>query len=426
MQDEIKKSKDESVEYICSEIKHIITTFDKRDPGSAGERQAQEYMKDELSKYTDEVCLEDFKVHPKSFYGWIRFDLVLLLLAIALYFFIPFVSVCLVGIVLLVMLGEFIMYRKITDKFYKAKTSCNVTALKKPTGQIKRRILFNGHADATWEWTINYRFGGKVFSISVVTIVVAIFYVGIISILASAFKGITIGLPEVDFMFWLGVGSATFFPIFIMMWFFSNQRVVVDGANDNLTGCYIPIALMKALKDHNIQLENTEVGVILTGSEEAGLRGAKAWAKQHKDDFMDVPTFIVSFDTIYELNCLNINDLDMNSLCVTDMDVCSLLKTASQNTNAGAKFYAVTVGATDAAAFAQAGFKSACVTALDHSLKPYYHTRFDSWDLLNKECLAKVYEMSCEALKLFDNGNFDNCYRKREKAIGIRKKFPLV
>ena len=37
--------------------------------------------------------------------------------------------------------------------------------------------------------------------------------------------------------------------------------------------------------------------MILTGSEESGLRGAKAWCKAHKEDYSDVPTYIYSFDT---------------------------------------------------------------------------------------------------------------------------------
>lgn len=83
------------------------------------------------------------------------------------------------------------------------------------------------------------------------------------------------------------------------MW---NEKRVVDGANDNLTGCYMGIAILKALKDEGIELENTEVGVILTGSEEAGLRGSKAWCEAHQGEFQDVPTFIVSYDTIHDLN----------------------------------------------------------------------------------------------------------------------------
>ena len=51
--------------------------------------------------------------------------------------------------------------------------------------------------------------------------------------------------------------------------------------------------------DEGITLENTEVGVILSGSEEAGLRGSKAWCEAHKGEFDDVPTIILSYDIMY-------------------------------------------------------------------------------------------------------------------------------
>ncbi|MEG1608803.1 MAG: M28 family peptidase, partial [Clostridia bacterium] len=376
--DKMASSRESSVNYICEEIKKVITTFDKRDAGGRGERQAEEYMQSELDKYTDRSFLEDYTVCPKAFYGWIRFGLVMMFMSLIFYFFVPILSVCLMFVTLFVSVGEFILYRQVTDKLHKKKTSCNVTALKKPVGEVKRRILLNGHADAAWEWSINYRFGGKTFTVCMVTVLAAIFSITAASIIAVCFRGAQVGTPDIDPIFWLGIAMFGFVPIMCVMWFFNDKKIIVDGANDNLTGCYVPIAIMKALKENNINLENTEVGVIITGSEEIGLRGAKAWAKAHKDEFSDVPTFIIAYDTLYESNCLNINDVDLNNICYTDKDVCSMLKMASQNVGANAKFYNVTVGATDAAAFSQAGFKSACVTALDHSLKPYYHTRRDS------------------------------------------------
>lgn len=424
--EKLRKSRDGNVDYIKSEIKKIIQKFDKRDPGGRGERQAQEYMKGELATMCDRTFIEDFPVHPKAFYGWIRLGILAMLLSLIFYFFIPLVSVALMGVALAASF-QFIFYKGYTDFLYKKKTSCNVTALKKPQGEVKRRILLNGHADATWEWTINYRFGGKVFSVSLISIMVGIVSVtgvSIVGLVVRAVQGTIFALPIIDFVFWMGIAMFAFIPVMCVMWFFTNNNVVVDGANDNLTGCYIPISIMKALKDNDVNLENTEIGVILTGSEEIGLRGAKAWAKTHKDDFNDVPTFIISFDTLHELSVLNINDIDLNNICFTDKDVCSLLKTSSQNVDAKASFYSVTVGATDAAAFAQGGFKSACVTALDHSLKPYYHTRRDNYDNLSTECLQVVYDMTVETIRIFDSGKYDDCDKNRVRSFGIRHKFP--
>ena len=148
------------------------------------------------------------------------------------------------------------------DRFFPELTGHNVTAVKKCTGEVKRRIFFNGHPDAAWEWPVNYALGGIGFEGHAVICALGAVYYMVISIIYMAQNGISFGVlvPFLVGLYW--------------MW---NKNRIVDGANDNLSGCYMGIAILKALKDNGIELENTEVGVILTGSEEAGLRGAKAW-----------------------------------------------------------------------------------------------------------------------------------------------------
>ncbi|MBR2418100.1 MAG: M28 family peptidase, partial [Clostridia bacterium] len=61
-------------------------------------------------------------------------------------------------------------------------------------------------------------------------------------------------------------------------------------------------------------------------------------------------------------------------------------------------------GATDSAAFAQAGMRATGVTALNHALPDFYHTRLDTPDALNPSCLADCFAASVKALEKFDNG----------------------
>ena len=61
-------------------------------------------------------------------------------------------------------------------------------------------------------------------------------------------------------------------------------------------------------------------------------------------------------------------------------------------------------GATDSAAFAQAGFRATGVTGLNHKLEDYYHTRRDTYDNMNKAGLAGCFAASVKALEMFDNG----------------------
>ena len=185
-----------------------------------------------------------------------------------------------------------------------------------------------------------------------------------------------------------------------------NYRRVVDGANDNLSGCYMGISVLKFLKDEGIELENTELGVVLTGSEEAGLRGAKAWCEKHKGEFDDVPTFIFSYDTIHDPKYLMVNYRDLNATVAADKDVSDLFMEAAKELGVHCNKGMVPPlgGATDSAAFAQAGFRATGVTGLNHKLEDYYHTRRDTYDNMNETGLADCFAVSVKALEMFDNG----------------------
>ena len=166
------------------------------------------------------------------------------------------------------------------------------------------------------------------------------------------------------------------------------------------------MAILKMLHDEGIELENTEIGVVLTGSEEAGLRGAKAWAAKHKDEFNDVPTFVYSYDTIAQNEQLMVNYRDLNGTVKVDKDVSDLFMEACQELNIPCKKGMVPPlgGATDSAGFAQAGMRATGITALNHALPDFYHTRLDTPDALNASCLADCFAASVKVLEMFDNG----------------------
>ena len=137
-------------DYIVKEITHICQHLPKRDPGSEGERLACEYMADMLKNDCgcEEVFTEQFSEHPHSFFGWITVDVLLCLAAIALLFFTPVVSLALLTLAVGILVLQFGLYKKIVDFLFPKKIGHNVTAIKHCTGEVKRRIFFNGHPDA--------------------------------------------------------------------------------------------------------------------------------------------------------------------------------------------------------------------------------------------------------------------------------------
>ena len=350
----------EAAKYMVSEITHICKSFEKRDPGSKGEHQA--VLKNECG--CERADVEPFKENPGSFYGWIYFTITFVLAAIALSFFYPLISIILIVVGLFIVFMEFGLYKKLIDRCFPEKTGHNVTAVKSCKGEVKRRIFFNGHPDAAWEWPVNYKLGGVGFEGHAVICGIGAVYYLVVSIILVAKNGLSV--PPFD-------------------------------AGDTL-GLLRLIGL--------VFVENTEIGVILTGSEEAGLRGAKAWCEAHKGEFDDVPTFIFSYDTIHDPKYLMTNYRDLNGTVKADKDVSDLFMEAAKELDIACKkgWVPPLGGATDSAAFAQAGFRATGVTGLNHKLEDYYHTRRDTYDNMNEEGLANCFAISVKALEMFDNG----------------------
>ena len=407
--------RDEMTKYAVAEITHICKTFGKRDPGSEGERKACEYMADVLKNECgcETVKVESFEEHPGAFYGWLYFTITMVLAAAALFFVYPLVSAILCALGLFIMIMEFGLYKKCVDIFFKKKTGHNVYAVKKCTGEVKRRIMFNGHPDAAWEWPVNYLLGGVGFEAhAIIAMAGTVLYLvfSIIYLAISGAKGIAL-VPDMTLSNAPWVVKAMlvcliFVPFQFGLYFMCNTRRVVDGANDNLTGCYMGICLLKALHDEGIELENTEIGCILTGSEESGLRGAEAWSKAHKHDFDDVPTFIIAYDTIHDPDQLMVNYRDLNGTVKADKEVSDLFYEAAVEAGVPIKKGMVPPmgGSTDSAAFTKGGFRSTGITGLNHKLEDYYHTRRDTYDNLNETGISNCYAATVKCLEKFDNG----------------------
>ncbi len=399
--DKLKQNSKQSANFMFDFISHVISSFGKRDCGSQGERDAVNYMAETVKPYADSVVTEPYTAHPLAFMGWIYITVTLVLAGFVCAFFAPLVSIILVVIGMLLMVLEFVLYRKVVDNLFPKRQSLNMMAIKKPEGEVKRRVIISGHADAAYEWTFNYLFGGKGFIAHFLISIIGILYFTAIAIWACIDGGIIGTTTNINVLIALGAGGV-FVPFWILMYILFNPRIVADGATDNLTGCAMGISFLKALSDEGITFENTEVGCICAGGEEAGLRGAKAWVKAHKDDFKDCPTTILCLDTIREEDHMLVNYKDMNGLVKCDTEATNLWLDACQKEGMPCKKGSVALGATDAAAYTAGGFKSVCVTAMNFNLPRYYHTRLDVAEDVNKDCLEKTFNVLCNFVESID------------------------
>ena len=137
-----------------------------------------------------------------------------------------------------------------------------------------------------------------------------------------------------------------------------------NGASDNATGVAAAVATAEKLWSKN--LENLDVELVLTGAEEVGMIGARAYMKTHYTEF-NKETYLVNFDTLGSGNLKIITQTGSWSNIVYDNQ---LIHIAKQTVAALPALKNVTTGAWhtadfDSVWFQRAGIPAVTLAALD-------------------------------------------------------------
>ena len=419
-----------TMQYIQDGIRHVCDTFKKRLPGTQSEREAQAFFKQELETYSDEVLMEDFNVHPHAFLGFIPVAALLLLGTIAIYLFGgASIALALLGAALavasvLMFLFEFMFYRPFVDFLFPKRVSRNVYAVRKPAGEVRRRIIFGGHTDVTYEWTYSWLGEKTALAIVIVgaitsmalSLVASICHaVYVIAARAAGYGTLASKWESGWLVLTILLLCAVPFALAIMK--FINYKVAVDGANDNLTANYVAMSVIREMTESGLRFEHTEVGCLLSGSEEAGLRGAAAFAKAHYDEFSDpgVETIFIAMDTMREIEELRVCNIGCTGTVRNDLAVGDLLRDAGRACGVDMPDAELYPGAIDSEAFSRLGLRANGFTGVSHDAKRYYHTRQDVPDNMDADCIAVSLNICKEAARIFDREGMEGYDQARKK-----------
>ena len=395
-------------------VKKVCAQYGPREAGSEAEYNAQKFMVEQVGDAADTSMEDSFRLSPRAFLGWLRLAGIFLLIATAcniLNLFVlreipygPVAALVLGGLIILILLFEFLFYKEFTDPFYKKATSHNLYCVRKPTGDVKRRIILAGHADSSIEWMPTHVGGAKFLYFTFIYGILGLVYQIAVSVL-SLVNNEMAALPVLMF-----VGCA-FIPGHVLLIYFMNYKICVDGANDNLSGCMTAAAVMKFMGDNNLRFENTELVVMFSGAEEAGLRGAKAAVKQHPE-FADkaVETVFVGLDTIKDYNDMAIYYKDITGTVKQSPAACALVKAAGKECELDLKYAVLFAGATDAAAMTQGGIPAVGFCAMNPGPPRYYHTRDDKVDIMEPKTIEKTLELALKTAYLFDEQGLKEAY----------------
>lgn len=405
----------EMTNYTIREIKRVCKEIGPRESGEESERKAQAYIAESMKNVADTVEVEDFELHPKAFMGWVLLDVVMMLISATLFFFgrldfaaaqqmpLTIAALVLSTLSIFFMVFEFLFYKEVLDPFFPKRKTCNVICRRAPKGEIKKRIIFAGHIDSAYEWTYTHLGGGKLLTTVIILAFGSVFIHFAIDIIGL------FNVPQ-----WLDttifvVGIVCTFPI-ILGAFFVNWKRVVPGANDNLTGVFASLSILQYMAMNDIRFENTEVVGVSMACEEAGLRGAKAFAKKHANED-DVETVFVATDTLRDFDFMGVYNKDMSGTVKLDPQAAAMLKKASETAGYNLDYANVFFGSSDAAAIQQGGMKAVALAAMDPTPARYYHTRRDTADNLDPKSIEAGIDILLETAFLFDTEGLKDNYQ---------------
>lgn len=394
----------QNTDWITEQIKNICTTYPNRTAGSESVRQCMQFMAEQMRQWADEVHTEPFTLHRHPFVGSIPLLALGGLLGIICFglscFFasaiLAIISPILLSVTFILWVFEFILYRQAVDFLFPKYNAINVFAERKAKIESRQRIIIAGHADAAYEMTFFLKLKAwQIYTLILLTIF------GMIACLVFGILHAFCAISQTT-MLTFGIIEIFCFIVFIPWLFFINWKTIVDGANDNLTGCYIGMNILKEMAKNDERMNYTDVCCLITDGEESGLRGALAYARQHQKELKDNNSIVIALDTIHDPKELAIYHRGVNFTQKNSPEVCSLLKSAAKACDLNIPNTDFYPGATDAEAFSRYGIKAAALCAVQHSPTTYYHTRRDSWDNINPECIDMTQKLAKSAIHLYD------------------------
>lgn len=375
----------------------MIAKTGPRLAGTTASLEAADLISTELETFADTVEKEHFILHKGAFLGWIRILVVAYLLGVVwLWLQVPLVSLILLLLSVLIMIYQFFLYKPLIDPLYPKKTGCNVVGTIEPQGAVTNQIIVSGHHDSARIFNF-FIHQPKLYNLRVTGGIGLV----VLLLLVSLFQFVS-NLPTIDLI--LNIIVSAGFLLTGQMWFFASNKGT-PGAGDNLIATHMAIEIGRYFKTNPLQ--HTRVIVASFDAEEEGLRGARAFARQHQATFKTTPTTLLNVDCPYYLKDLFFLTTDINGSIKLSSDLAEeLVDTAEQlGYFAYRQPIAFLTGGTDAAELAKYGVKATTLMAMpwsNNERASVYHTPNDTVDSIEIEAVAASLDIFIEYITKTD------------------------
>ena len=263
-------------------IVHKLASFPNRAVASISEKPVQEYLKSLFAQGT--VTEEPFRTH-KNYLITVWWLILGTIAGLILTYFFSWGGTLVTFFFAYAALAYFNWYPSPVSAFPPLVETKNLYV--KEPGTRKKRVLLMAHYDTA---PISSLYTPKMvgsFRQSLIInqfIILASFLVSLLfSIFHYELLGYLLGVLSAYFILQLAVASVDFF-----------RFGYANGASDNATGVAAAVETYRQMKEHT--LDHVAVDVLLTGAEEVGMIGAKAFYEKHKNGLEG--TYVLNFDTL--------------------------------------------------------------------------------------------------------------------------------
>jgi aminopeptidase YwaD len=380
----------------------IIDECSPRLCGSAACKNSAVIIKKELDKYCDSAGIDEFDVHPNAFLGFMKVSAVTYIVSTVLLFLgypLPAALGYTSSVVLTV--SQFVFYLTLFDRLYKKAMGYNVYGVIEPAGEVKQQIIVSGHHDSAFEFTFFKHFP-KLYQLRIVLGFLPIDVACALSWTWVVMSHIY-GAPPV-FADALRYGALLATVLVVPLYFFTAPRGT-PGAGDNLVASVIAVKIAEIFSKKKNRgrpaLRNTRVILASFDAEEVGLRGARAFAKEHRERLVSVPTYHFNMDCIFDVNKIKFMTADINGFVRLSKGMAKECAAIAGDFGYRAKLFRMFfgAGATDAAELAKIGAEATTLMAMSTKIEKsafFYHTALDTIDRVQPEAVEACLKIISE------------------------------
>ncbi len=394
------------LEYQRELIRRIIDRCGPRLPGSEDENRAAGIIADEFMSVTGNAVVEEFAYAAKACIGAIPAIGAGLMIGGLFFFWHPLATLILTAALLIFAVPQIILYREWFDRFFPKSTSRNVYSIIDPPGgakYVRATLVLSAHIDSSWHcppfaekshlarYKLNY---GVISAIMLL-------------LLSAARLGGTEFLGLLPWsMWWTMLMVPLLYPgfYFLFRYLVYDKSVASPGAMDDLSGIAVTLGLAKIYRaQRKKRPRNIRILLVAFGAEEAGLRGSRAFIRQHRNDLLSGNVWVLNVDGVADKDEFLCIEGEAWQMVRYDREYVKMVEGLMKEMGLRYTRWIMDAGGTDGAEFAKAGINRAItVVAQDRTPRSNYHTRYDTLERLDPEAMSLMNDLCMGIIEKID------------------------